>query len=99
MSVNNKDQVSVISRLVPNRHEHLKLFAHKLGLSLAGSKMDLLVRMADFLLTERGLKQAKLSLPPRLVHTIYEAELDSDEEEKQKDTFFQSLDRFNEAHG
>ena len=87
MSVNNKDQVSVISRLILNKHEHLKIFAEKLGLSLGGTKMDLLYRMADFLLTERGLKTAKQRLPARLIYTIYEEEIDSDEEMKQQDTF------------
>ena len=73
--------------MIPNKHEILKTFAVKLSLSLSGSKMDLLVRMADFLTTEKGLKIAKENLPPKLVYTIYEEEVDSDEEFKRQDQF------------
>lgn len=57
--------------------------------------MDLLVRMADFLMTERGLKSAKENLPARLVYAIYEEEHDSDEDFKQTDQFLKNLDKFN----
>ena len=72
--------MTIISRLILNSHDHLKKFADKLSISDKGSKNDLLVRMADFLLTEKGLKVARANLPPKIVNNIYEMDMDSDEE-------------------
>ena len=63
LSANKKDQVAIISRLYSNKHDLLKTFASNLEISTKGSKVELLIRMADFLLTESGLKVARAKLP------------------------------------
>jgi len=48
----NAKQVTVISRLIATTHAQLKIAANKLDLDIKGGKHELLVRLADFLLTE-----------------------------------------------
>ena len=72
LTANKKDQVAIISRLIDNKHDLLKTFATQLQISIRGSKVELLIRMADFLLTETGLKIARAKLPSKLVNMIYE---------------------------
>ena len=69
-----------------------------LGLSLAGGKHDLLVRMADFMLTEKGLRTVKQKLPASFVASIYENEIDSDEDAANQDAFMSNLDKWNEKN-